>query len=94
MQAFDKEQALARYRELWEKRGNAFLALPDVERRADRGDYDFTSSVDTDLLLLEQEVQRHGFVLEWDFDDNANDFTYTIRELTLEDVSSFGAKEE
>ncbi len=41
MSEFNREQALARYIELYEKRGAEFDALPDVERRVARGDYDF-----------------------------------------------------
>ena len=42
-----------------------FDALPDVERRVARGDYDFFSSVDVDLWELVQEAQRNGFILAW-----------------------------
>ena len=67
MTEFRKEQALARSIELWERRHAEFDQLPDVEHRVARGDYEFFSSVDIELRELEQETQRNGFVLEWNW---------------------------
>ena len=92
MTAFRKEQALTRYIELWERRDTEFDQLPDVERRLARGDYEFFSSVDIELRELEQEAQRNGFVLEWNWD--GQDFVYTIEQLSPENHAAFLAKEE
>jgi hypothetical protein len=67
MTEFGKEQALARYIELWERRHAEFDQLPNVEGRVARGDYEFFSSVDIELRELERETQRNGFVLEWNW---------------------------
>ncbi len=61
MTEFRNEQALARSLEWWEWRH------ADIERRIARGDYEFFSSVDIELRELEQETQRNGFVLEWNW---------------------------
>lgn len=68
MTEFRKEQALARYIALCERRHAEFDQLPDVERRIARGDYEFFSSVGIELGELEREAQRYGFVLEWNWD--------------------------
>jgi hypothetical protein len=91
MTEFRKEQALARYIELWERRHAEFDHLPDVKRRVARGDYEFFSSVDIELWELEQEAQRNGFVLEWNWD--GQDFVYTIEQLSPEDHAAFLAEE-
>ena len=49
MMEWNKEQALARSIELWEKRHTEFDQLPDVKRRVARGDYEFFSRVDIEL---------------------------------------------
>jgi hypothetical protein len=92
MTAFRKEQALTRYIELWERRHTEFDQLPDVERRLAHGDYEFFSSVDIELRELEQEAQRNGFVLEWNW--GGQNFVYTIEELSPENHAAFLAKEE
>ena len=92
MTAFNKEQALARYIELWERHGREFDQLPDVERRVARGDYEFFSSVDIELRELEQEAQRNGFVLEWNWD--GQDFVYTCEQMEPSDHAAFLAEEQ
>jgi hypothetical protein len=92
MTAFNKEQALARYIELHEKRHAEFDQLPDVERRVACGNYEFFSSVEIELRELEQEAQRNGFVLEWNWD--GQDFVYTIEQMSPEDRAAFLAEEQ
>jgi hypothetical protein len=65
---------------------------PLVERRVARGDYEFFSSVDSELRELEQEAQRNGFVLEWNWD--GQDFVCTIEQLSPEDYAAFLAEEQ
>ena len=92
MTEFGKEQALARSIELWERRHAAFDQLPNVERRVARGDYEFFSSVEVELRELEQEAQRNGFVLAWNWD--GQDFVSTIEELSPENHAAFLAEEQ
>ena len=92
MTALNKEQALARSIELWERHAREFDQLPDVERRVARGDYEFFSSVDIELRELEQEAQRNGFVLEWNWD--GQDFVYTCEQMSPEDHAAFLAEEQ
>lgn len=92
MTAFRKEQALARYIELWERRHAEFDQLPAVERRLARGDYEFFSSVDIELRELEQEAQRNGFVLDSNWD--GQHLVYTIEQLEPSDHAAFLAEEE
>jgi hypothetical protein len=94
MAEFNKEQALARYIELWERRHAEFDRLPDVKRRVARGDYDFFSSVDVELNGLEQEAQRNGFVLQGNWDENKQEIVYTIEQMSPEDHAAFLAEEE
>src|SRR6266496_5534902 len=82
---FDPKEALARYIELWERRHTEFDQLPDVERRIARGDYESFSSVDIELDKLMEEAQRNGFVFEWRWDGDTQDFIYTIEKMSLED---------
>ncbi len=92
MSEFNREQALARYIELHEKRGAEFDSLPDVERRVARGDYEFFSSVDIELWELIQEAQRNGFILEWNWD--GQDIVYTCEQMSPEDHAAFLAEEQ
>src|SRR5262245_29982795 len=91
MSEFNKEQALARYIELSEKRHAEFDRLPDIERRVARGDYDFFSSVDVELRELMREAERNGFILDWEWD--GHDFTYTIEQMSPEEYAAFLAEE-
>ncbi len=92
MSEFNQEQALVRYIELHEKRDTEFDQLPDVERRVARGDYEFFASVDIELRELEQEAQRNGFVLEWNWD--GQDIVYTCEQMSPEDYTAFLAEEQ
>lgn len=92
MSEFNQEQALVRYIELHEKRDTEFDQLPDVERRVARGDYEFFASVDIELRELEQEAQRNGFVLEWNWD--RQDIVYTCVQMSPEDYAAFLAEEQ
>ena len=65
---------------------------PLVERRVARGDSEFFASVDSQLRELEQEAQRNGFVLEWNWD--GQDFVYTIEQLSPEDRAAVLTEEE
>jgi hypothetical protein len=94
MSEFNKEQVLARYIELWERRHAEFDRLPDVKRRVARGDYDFFSSVDVELRELEEEAQRSGFVLESNWDESKQDIVYTIEQMSPEDYAAFLAEEQ
>ncbi len=89
---FSKEQALARSIELWERRHAEFDQLPDVERRVARGDYEFFSRVDIELDELQQEAQRNGFVLAWNWD--GQDVVYTIEQMDPSDHAAFLAEEQ
>jgi hypothetical protein len=89
---FNKEQALARYSELWEKRHAEFDQLPDVKRRVARGNYEFLSSVDSELRELERRAQRNGFVLDSNWD--GQHLVYTIEPMSPEDHAAFLAEEE
>lgn len=94
MTEFSKEQALARSIELWERRQTEFDQLPHIERRVAHGDYEFFSSVDIELDELEREAQRNGFVLEWNWDENKQNFVYTIEQLSPGDHAAFLAEEQ
>jgi hypothetical protein len=94
MTEFNKEQALARSIELWERRHAEFDHLPDVKRRVARGDYDFFSSVDIELDELQQEANRNGFVLEWSWDENKQEIVYTIEQMSPEEHAAFLAGEQ
>jgi hypothetical protein len=89
---FNQEQALARYIELYEKRRAEFDALPDVEHRVARGDYEFFSNVDIELNELIQEAQRNGFILDWNW--NGQDIVYTCEQMSPEDNTAFLAEEQ
>jgi hypothetical protein len=65
---------------------------PLVERRVALGDYEFFSSVDIALRELEQEAQRNGFVLEWNWD--GQDVVYTCEQMSPEDHAAFLAEEQ
>jgi hypothetical protein len=94
MTEFNKEQALARYIELYKKRDTEFDQLPDVERRVARGNYEFISSVDIELHELQREAERNGFVLTWNWDENKQEIVYTIERLSPEDYAAFLAEEQ
>ncbi len=92
MTEFNKEQALARYIELWERRHAEFDQLPDVTRRVARGDYEFFSSVDIELDELTQEAQHNGFVLDSTWD--GNELVYTIEQMSPEEHAAYLAEEQ
>jgi len=94
MTEFNKEQALARYIELKEKRYAKFSQLPHFKRRVARGDYDFFSSVDIELDKLEQEVQQNGFIFKCNWDKNKLETVYTIEQMSQEDYAAFLAEEQ
>jgi hypothetical protein len=91
MTTFDPEQALARFIELHEKRGQEINQRPDLQLRMDRGDYDFTVNADYEIRELEQDAERNSFYLEWTFDQNKNDFEYTCRKMTPEEWHDYRA---
>jgi hypothetical protein len=92
MTEFNKEQALSRYIELWERRHAEFDQLPDVKRRVARGDYEFFSSVDVELDELQQEAQRNGFILDSSWDGSK--LVYTIEQMTPEEHAAYLAEEQ
>lgn len=94
MTEWNKEQALARYVELWERRHAEFDQLPDVKRRVARGDYEFFSSVDIELDELQQEAQRNGFILDSRWDNSKQELTYAIEQMSPEDHAAFLAEEQ
>ena len=89
MSAFDPDAALARWIELWDIRDQEFMALPDVQRRCEKGDYDFFSSVDIGLDELRQEAQRNGFRLEWTWDPTKQQIVYGIERMTPEEYEAY-----
>jgi hypothetical protein len=92
MTEFNKEQALARSIELWERRHAEFNQLPDVTHRVARGDYEFFSSVDIELDELTQEAQHNGFVLDATWD--GNELVYTIEQMSPEEHAAYLAEEQ
>ena len=92
MTEFNREQVLARYIELWERRHAEFDQLPDVKRRVARGDYEFFSSVDIDLDELQQEANRNGFYLDSTWDGSK--LVYTIEQMSPEEYAAFLAEEQ
>jgi len=89
MTTLDPEQALARFIELHEKRGQEIDQRPDLQLSMDRGDYDFTVNADDEIRELEQEAERNGVYLEWTCDQNNNDFAYTCRKMTPEEDEEY-----
>lgn len=92
MNEFNKEQALTRYIELWERRHAEFDQLPDVTRRVARGDYDFFSRVDIELDELQQEAQHNGFILDSSW--NGRELVYTIEQMSPEEHAAYLAEEQ
>jgi hypothetical protein len=92
MMECNKELALARSIELWEKRHGEFDQLPDDKCRVARGDYEFFSRVDIELRELEQEAQREGFVLDSNWD--GQHLVYTLEPMSREDHAACLAEEE
>ena len=92
MTEFNKEQSLARYIALWERRHAEFDQLPDVKRRVARGDYDFFSNVDIELDELQQEANHHGFYLNsaWD----GSDLVYTIEPMSQSEHAAYLMEEQ
>jgi hypothetical protein len=86
---FNKEQALARYIEPWKRRSAELLQLPDLNRRAARGDYEFLSSVDIESWEFEQEAQRNGFILTEHWDKQTGTTAYTIEQMSPEDHAAY-----
>ena len=89
MTPFDPEQALVRFVELHETRGQEIDHRPDLQLRMDRGDYDFTVDADYEIRELEREAERNGFYLEWTFDQEKNDFEYTCRKMAPEEYEDY-----
>jgi hypothetical protein len=94
MVEFNKEQALARYIELSDKRHAEFDRLPNVERRVARGDYDFISSVDVEMDELRREAERNGFILDWIWDEEKWELVYNIEQMSPEDYAAFLTEEQ
>ncbi len=94
MPSFDPDQALARFIELHAKRGQEIDQRPDLLRRMARGNYDFTVETDYDIRELEREAERNGYLLEWNFDQDHNDFEYTCRKMTPEEYEDYLAWEQ
>lgn len=93
MTTFDKEQVLARYAELQAQRFAEFMQLPNFQRRLQRGDYDFVSSVDVEIEKLEQEATRNGFFIEANWDGDEKDASYILVEA-LPEVCAYFLGEE
>lgn len=89
MRVFDPDVALVRWIDLWDRRDREFQALPDFHRRCERGNYDFFSSVDSDLDDLRQEAQQHGFRLEWTWDPTSQQIVYGIERMTPEEYEAY-----
>jgi hypothetical protein len=85
MCTFNPEQALARFIELHEKRGQEIDQRPDLQLRMARGNYDFMVDADSEIRELEQEAEQNGYVLQWTFDQDKNDFAYTCEKMTAEE---------
>jgi hypothetical protein len=89
MSAFDPATALAQWIELWNRRDREFQALPDFQRRCERGDYDFFSSADLDLDHLREVAQQHGFRLDWTWDSTKQQSVYEIEQMTPEGYEAY-----
>jgi hypothetical protein len=74
MTAFDPEQALSQYIELHQKRDQEIDQRPDLQRMMERGHYDFSVNADYAIRELQQEAERNGYILDWTFDREKNDF--------------------
>ena len=85
MSTFDPEQALARFIELHEKRGQEIDQRPDVQLRMARGNDDFMVDADEEIRELEQEAERNGYVLQWTFDQDTNELAYTCEKMAAEE---------
>jgi len=51
----------------------------------DRGHYDFTVAADYDMRELQQEAERNGYMLDWTFEQEKNDFAYVCTKVTPEE---------
>ena len=89
MSAKSPEQALAGFIELHEQRGQEIDRRPDQEPMMDRGYYDFTVAADYDIRELQQEAERHGYILDWTFDQVKNDFEYFCNKMTPEEWKQY-----
>jgi hypothetical protein len=89
MSTFNPEQALALFIALHEKRGQEIGQRPDVQLRMARGNYDFMVDADYEIRELEQEAERNGYVLQWTFDQDKNDFEYTCEKMTSEEYEQY-----
>ena len=89
MSAFNPEQALARFIELHEKRGQEIDQRPELQLRMARGNYDFMVDADYEIRELEQEAERNGYVLQWTFDQDKNDFEYACEQMTAEEYEHY-----
>jgi 2-hydroxychromene-2-carboxylate isomerase len=94
MITFNPEQALARFIELHEKRGQEIDHRPDLQLQMARGNYDFMVDADYEIRELEREAERNGFYLEWTFDRDKNGFEYTCRKMTPEEDEEDGEWEK
>jgi predicted site-specific integrase-resolvase len=73
------------YIERHEKRGQEIDQRPDLQLRMARGNDDFMVNADEEVRELEQEAERNGYVLQWTFDQDTNDFAYTCEKMTAEE---------
>ena len=44
---------------------------------------------DYEIRELEQEAERKGYVLQWTFDQDKNDFEYTCEKMTSEEYEQY-----
>ncbi len=84
MSTFHPEQALTRFIELHEKRGQEIDQRPDLQLWMARGPYDFMVDVDDEIRELEQGAERNGSVLQWSFEQDKHDCAYTCEQMTAE----------
>jgi hypothetical protein len=59
-----------------------------------RGNDDVRVETDYDISELEREAEQNGDVLEWNFDQDNNDFEYTCRKMTPEEDEDYLAWEQ
>ncbi len=89
MARFDPDQALARFVELHEERGQEIDQRPDLQRMMDRGHDDFSVDADDAIRELQLEAERNGSILDWTFDREKNDFEYFCNKLTPEEYEPY-----
>ncbi len=89
MSTFNPDQALARFIELHEKRGQEIDRRPHLQRLMDRGHYDFTVDADYDIGELQQAAERNGYILDWTFKQEKNDFEYFCNKMTRQEWKQY-----